>query len=756
VIGSRLEDAVDESLFGGKAASLARALRAGLPAPGGFALPWQAVDAIVAGDPESLHKATALFRELGGPVAVRSSAVGEDSVEASFAGQHLTVLNVRDEESFADAVRRVHGSAATDAAIQYRERMQTGVHLRIGVVVQIMVDARSAGVLFTRDPLTGADERVIEASWGLGEAVVAGMVTPDRYRLSSHGQILERTAGHKDLEIRMGQTGAEEHAVDPDRARALCLDDAKLAALHELASRCQTAFGDAIDLEFAFDDERLYLLQSRPIVGAQKFILRERSDRRISESTVDSPASNEILRSVALLSRSGLTGETASVQPPTGLSWRRAAGFALAAILSPLNSTMIAVALPSIGLTFTADPPTLTFWLVTAYLIASIVMQSPAGKLVDVFGYSRVLTTGRLIFAAGAILGAVAPSLVLLGVSRVMMGVGGALNIPTVLAELRNEVAPEYRGRLFGIFGALMGTSAAIGPLAGGLLLREFGWHSLFLVNIPIIALSLLLEPPHRKHATRSATLRFDVLGTILFGLGIGLVVMSVLSTGTRAVIYIASGVGALVLFGLQSRRVEEPLLDMSLFRTVPFVAGSSIVGLQNFAMYAVLFLVPFLLDQRGRQSGFVGATLLAMTGAMVVGSPIGGRLSDAFGPRLTALLGAAVATAGAVTFVLVGAESGSLVPSLLMLGAGIGLATSPSQAAALSAIHGSRAGIAAGMISTMRYVGGVLGTATVGLIAARNGASHPLLWLFPIALILSALAALFLGSRRGGAMPRP
>jgi DHA2 family methylenomycin A resistance protein-like MFS transporter len=110
-----------------------------------------------------------------------------------------------------------------------------------------------------------------------------------------------------------------------------------------------------------------------------------------------------------------------------------------------------------------------------------------------------------------------------------------------------------------------------------------------------------------------------------------------------------------------------------------------------------VLFLVRFLLDQRGRQSGFVGATLLAMTGAMVVGSPIGGRLSDAFGPRVTALLGAIVATSGAVTFVLVGAESGSLVPSMLMLGAGIGLATSPSQAAALSAIPGSRAGIAAG-----------------------------------------------------------
>jgi MFS family permease len=594
--------------------------------------------------------------------------------------------------------------------MQYRERMQTAAHPRIGVVVQVMVDAVSAGVLFTRDPLTGLAQRVIEASWGLGESVVAGLVTPDRYRISAAGRILERTAGHKDVELRMQPGGEEEREVDPERAIALCMSDAQLAALHDLANRCQTAFGEAIDLEFAFDNERLYLLQSRPI------------------TTAASPRA-----------------KTPTDPPAKRLGWRRGGGFALAAILSPLNSTMIAVALPSIGISYAAGPATLTLWLVTAYLIASIVVQSPAGKLVDVFGYSRVLTTGRLIFAAGAILGVIAPSLPVLGVARVMMAVGGALNIPTVLAELRNEVAPEFRGRLFGVFGALMGTAAATGPLIGGVLVREFGWHSLFLVNLPIIGLSLLLEPPARTRPLRDAPLRFDIAGTLLFGIAIGLVVTAVFSSGTRLIILMLSGIVAFVLFGLQSRRVEEPLFDMSLFRTMPFVAGSSIVGLQNFTMYAVLFLVPFLLDGLGRESGFVGATLLAMTGSMVVASPIGGRLSDAFGPRVTTFFGALLATAGGVGFVVGGTATGALVPSLVVLGAGIGLSGSPSQAAALSAVPGPRAGIASGMISTMRYVGGVFGTASVGTIAARSSSAHPLLWLFPVALGLSAIAALFL-----------
>ena len=129
------------------------------------------------------------------PLAVRSSAVGEDSEEASFAGQHLTCLNVRSAADGVAAVAAIWRSAHSDSALAYRRRLGLTDSPRIAVVVQQLVDADCAGVLFTRNPLDGADELVVEAAWGLGEAVVAGLVTPDRFRVARDGTVLERVAG---------------------------------------------------------------------------------------------------------------------------------------------------------------------------------------------------------------------------------------------------------------------------------------------------------------------------------------------------------------------------------------------------------------------------------------------------------------------------------------------------------------------------------------------------------------------------------
>jgi pyruvate,water dikinase len=141
---------------------------------------------------------------------------------------------------------------------------------QVGIVVQRMVEALSAGVLFSRDPMSGEDVRVIEAAWGLGEAVVAGLVTPDRFRVARTGAVIERTPGFKDLMIRRAAGGGtEEAALDDDRARALCLDDAQLLALNHLAGQCEKVYGGEQDLEWAFDGAVLFLLQRRPITVAR-------------------------------------------------------------------------------------------------------------------------------------------------------------------------------------------------------------------------------------------------------------------------------------------------------------------------------------------------------------------------------------------------------------------------------------------------------------------------------------------------------
>jgi len=690
-----LSDASAKASFGGKAAALATARRAGLPVPDGFALDWTTVHAIAAGDAQAIEEALRAFRACGDRVAVRSSAIGEDSLGASFAGQHATILNVISEEAFLDAVRTIHDSAHAASVAEYRARMGVSGEPRIAIVVQRMIDADVAGVLFTRNPVTGANERVIESAWGLGEAVVAGLVTPDRFRMAPDGSIRARDPGAKQLAIRFAPDGGTaETEVDALDVHRLSLTDDQLADLHALALRCERFFGRPQDIEWAIAGGELYLLQSRPVT------------RGVEEE----------------------------------LSPRRFAGLALAALLAPLNSTIIAVALPSIALAFDASSAVVTRWLVTGYLVVSIVAQSPAGKIADLWGYSRVLTLGRTLFALGAIVAAFSPQLAILGAGRVLMALGGALSIPTVFAQLRNSVPASSRGRVFGIFGAIMGAAAAIGPPIGGFLTSRYGWHSVFIVNIPVVALSFLLAPP-RSEARTARTTRFDLLGSALLGIAV-LLLVSAVERGDA--ILVALTAAALLAFVIRELRATDPVLDVRLFTHRAFAAGSTIVALQNLAMYSMLFLLPFFLARTGAAPSTTGRMLLLFTAAMVLASPLAGRASDAFGPRAIALAGAILATTGAALFV----AQGVTLPALILLGAGIGVSTSPSQAAALSAIDASQAGVASGALSTMRYVGGVIGSGLVALLAANAAANDPRLLVFPAVLFASALVALLLPRR--------
>jgi pyruvate,water dikinase len=259
-----LSEALDENQFGGKAASLARSLRAGLPVPPGFALSPAHVEAVFDGDLEALINLRTDFNGLAGPCAVRSSAIGEDSERASFAGQHATILNVRHQDHVAGAVLKVRDSAHAESARAYRRTLGLDDAPRVGVVVQRLIEPDCAGVMFTKNPLTGASERVIEASWGLGEAVVAGLVVPDNYGLDEQGCVLRRTAGKKDIALRADPDGGTvEEAVADALVNAFCLTDDMLSGLNELARRCESFFGTGLDIEWAFAGNDLYLLQCR-------------------------------------------------------------------------------------------------------------------------------------------------------------------------------------------------------------------------------------------------------------------------------------------------------------------------------------------------------------------------------------------------------------------------------------------------------------------------------------------------------------
>ncbi|MFF4192315.1 PEP/pyruvate-binding domain-containing protein [Nonomuraea sp. NPDC001831] len=283
------EAAADLGTAGGKGASLARLARAGLPVPGGFVVTTQAYRSFVAafgdeiaasGDPGALFAAheippglaeeiRAAHAALGDDVAVavRSSATAEDLPELSFAGQQDTFLNVR-ADGLLEAVRRCWASLWNPRAVAYRER--NGVphdDVALAVVVQELVDADAAGIMFTADPVTGArDEIVVNASWGLGEAVVGGQVTPDTITLSGGRVTGSRVADKTVMTVRTA-SGTGEEPVPEDLRRAPVLDPAQAVELAALGERIQALYGMPMDVEWARRDGTFAILQARPITG---------------------------------------------------------------------------------------------------------------------------------------------------------------------------------------------------------------------------------------------------------------------------------------------------------------------------------------------------------------------------------------------------------------------------------------------------------------------------------------------------------
>lgn len=260
-----LSAALDAVRFGGKSASLARALQAGLPVPPGIALDWQGVDAVAEGTVgDDVFAAHAPL--LAAPVAVRSSAVDEDSAGASFAGQHETKLGVVGRAALLAAVRAVRDSGGAAQALDYRRRMGMDAQPRVAVAVQRMVRAERAGVLFTRHPVSGAREIVIEVVHGLGEMLVGGQATPAQYRLGVDDTVRAFTPGHQPVMLVLAADGrTQEQLREPASLAADALSAAQLRELAALGRACEQIYGGPQDLEWAFEDGRLYLLQSRPI-----------------------------------------------------------------------------------------------------------------------------------------------------------------------------------------------------------------------------------------------------------------------------------------------------------------------------------------------------------------------------------------------------------------------------------------------------------------------------------------------------------
>jgi MFS family permease len=435
-------------------------------------------------------------------------------------------------------------------------------------------------------------------------------------------------------------------------------------------------------------------------------------------------------------------------------------GALMTASLMPLNSTMVAVAVPSIARTVGHGPAVVTQALVATYLIAAIALQSPGGKLGDRLGHWRVLALGQGVVGAGALLGFFATSLPMLAGARILMATGGALAVPATLALLRVSLPLERRGRAFGTFGAVMALAAALGPIVGGVLVDAFGWEAVFVANVPVIALAAVLVASVPRFHDARPTGRFDTLGSVLLTTALVLLVLAAQLQGRAFLAPLIGGLLVMVAWVAHERRVEDPVVALDLFESASFTAGTLLICLQNLVMYALLFEVPLLLEERfdlgARQTGQL---LIWLMVAMVITSLGAGRLTEHVGPRALAVTGSLVCLAGLLLLRLVELSSaGQVRLPLALLGVGLGLCGPAAQTASLSAVSSARSGMAAGVSSTMRYLGGVTGIAFLGRALDLDGTRaavltehHHIIEIFIGVLVLGLLCA----ARLPGLRPR-
>jgi MFS family permease len=450
---------------------------------------------------------------------------------------------------------------------------------------------------------------------------------------------------------------------------------------------------------------------------------------------------------------------------------RLLAALLLASAQAPLGSTLVAVALPAIANGLGDDTVHATTLLVSSYLVITILFQGPGGRLSDALGHERTLWTGIGLFALGSCVGLVSSSVWLLAVARAIMAIGGALVVPSTMALLRVMVRPEHRGRIFGVFGSVMALSAALGPVIGGEVVEWFGWRATFLVSLPFLAVAavlLRLDPPpaHDMDSTKDRREGFrslDFNGLAMLAVALVLITASAKLDGMARLGGLLAGLVAGTFFFVRQWRAEQPVLDVRLLREPVMAGATAIMALQNFAMYGLIFQLPAFFEHfRGTAPRAVGFSLFTMMIGMVVASPIGGRATDRLGARTAGLIGAAVLVVGSLALCRLQSFSTptDAVPYLVVFGLGMGLSSAPAQSSAMAAVPSNRAGTAAGLSSTMRYLGGI---ATIAVQAAvlggdmtvTEGSNLAMVVLYTAAALLSLGAATVL-PRHARSMPEP
>jgi EmrB/QacA subfamily drug resistance transporter len=410
--------------------------------------------------------------------------------------------------------------------------------------------------------------------------------------------------------------------------------------------------------------------------------------------------------------------------------WWILATMCLSLVLIVATVSSVNVAIPALSGSALRPSDTQVLWIVDAYALVFAALLLPAGALGDRFGRKGALQLGLLLFLVGATLASAATTINQLIACRAVMGAAAALIMPSTLSILVNVFPPHERTKAIAIWAATSGGAGAIGPVASGYLLGHFWYGSVFLVNVPIIALALVagrfLVPKSRD--PKKAPL--DPLGAVLSTLGIGSLVYGLIQAPDRGwgsgatLTAFAIALVVLAAFVAWELRVDEPMLDMSLFRNAAFSAGSGGMILIFLAMFGVMFLITQYFQL---VLGFspLGASVrfLPMSPIMVLVATRTPKLAARFGAHRVVSTGMTLVAVGLLMFRGLETDTSYLYvfACIVPLTTGIAMAMSPMTASIMSAVPARRAGTGSAMNDATRELGAALGVAVLGSLAASR-----------------------------------
>jgi EmrB/QacA subfamily drug resistance transporter len=401
----------------------------------------------------------------------------------------------------------------------------------------------------------------------------------------------------------------------------------------------------------------------------------------------------------------------------------------LSLLVIGLDNTILNVALPTLVRDLHASTSQLQ-WIVDSYTLVFAGLLLTAGSLSDRFGRRYALAVGLVIFGAGSVASAFAGSASMLILTRAVMGIGGALIMPSTLSILTNVFPPEERGRAIGIWAGVSGLGIGIGPVVGGWLLSHFWWGSVFLVNVPVVVFALIagrLIVPNSKDPSAP---RLDPAGAALSIVGLTSLVYAVIEAPshgwTDPMILAALGVAAVVLasFVVWEMRSDHPMLNIEFFRNPRFTAASISVTLVFFALFGSLFfLTQYLQFVLGYSALEAGIRVAPIALVLIVVSPVAGRLVNRLGNKALVVAGMSVVAVGLWILSTITVASGypHVLVSLMILGTGMALAMTPATESIMGSLPLAKAGVGSAMNDTTRQIGGALGVAILGASSRRR-----------------------------------